>query len=442
MIRLFLIWLVLSVEAILSAQQAETGKDSLYQSVRLGIMVQGRGAPLYSWFGHAGIILSGPPEVLQAVAQQNGGDFIHEYNGEELLFDYGNFDASNKNFVLLLPLGRLNYYKIHKDFRRYKEFNNRYQKRGLDVYWLNLYSEAKRKFVRILFREIDPVNRLYKYDFYFDNCVTRIRDQLDEVFDGRLKSQITGQSEYSVRQILRREIGDKFWGLLLLEYLQGPQVDQKYTRWDSIFFPSYMPGLLEQLQVPDSGEPLLAERENIFPFRREELERLHTYKFFYQNVWALMAYVLLSLVAIWLYCLRGKKVDTRKNRKNIWEKIIYYGIAVSLGLVLAALSGVLWVANVAQSFDVVLGNILALLGSPFLSLQAIVLLLMVFKPLRRRAGVFMLWNWRIHFYLALFLPIGAWLYSLILQQSMQEILLPWLSVLPILLAAVLLPHKK
>ncbi|MEM9424288.1 MAG: DUF4105 domain-containing protein, partial [Spirochaetota bacterium] len=184
-------------------------EQSLYQSVRIGIMIQGQSRALYSWFGHAGIILSGPADILRAVGRENQDNFIHaaNYNGDELMFDYGNFDTSDKNFILRLPTGDVNYYKFYKSFRLYKEANEVHEKRGMDIYWLNLDVEKKQKFVRILFEATNPDNQSYKYDFYFDNCLTRIRDQLNDLFDGRLQGQITGQSEYTPRQLLRREIG-------------------------------------------------------------------------------------------------------------------------------------------------------------------------------------------------------------------------------------------
>ncbi|MEM9424020.1 MAG: hypothetical protein AAF975_04430, partial [Spirochaetota bacterium] len=239
--------------------------------------------------------------------------------------------------------------------------------------------------------------------------------------------------------------------LLLLEYLQGPQVDQKYSRWDSIFFPSLMPEFLETLRLPDSDQPFVARRENLFPFRREERERLHTYRFFNRNLWGLGAYFVFSAVLLYYLCIGVSRKNHKRAAKQgketngaslkvfpktlrIWAKIIYFVVAIACSLVLGILSGILWVANTMKSFDVVIGNSLALLGSPFLIVQLIALFLLIFPALRWRAWRFILWNWRLHVYLALFLPIGTWLYSLILRQSMQNILLPWFAVFPILLA--------
>ncbi|WGK70356.1 DUF4105 domain-containing protein [Candidatus Haliotispira prima] len=453
-------------------------KDKLYEDIRIGIMIQGQGQALYSWFGHAGIVLEGPASTLQAVALQNRNNFVHagQYNGEALLFDYGNFDPAGKDFVLRFLAGELNYYKSYKDFQRYVNANAMYEKRGLEVYWLNLDSPAKRKFAHILFRETKPDNRVYKYDFYFDNCLTRIRDQLNEVFDGQLEAQVTKQSEWSLREILRREIGDKFWGLLLLEYLQGAKIDQKYSRWDSLFLPSYVPDFLSRLHVPGSKQPLVSERQNIFPFRKEDTQNLHTKKSFNQNMRKVYLYVTILLLITILYRWRAKLSRWRANllpanrqrnaqrngqqkdggnhndspgmvtaetgivpRNNVFISVPYFSITLTAALGITIFSGVLWLITVMQSFDVALENVFLLLGSPFLALQVIAILMMPVKRLRLMSGKLFLRNWRIHACLALSLPVWAWVYSFLTGQLMQNILLPWLLILPILIFAAFLP---
>ncbi len=466
-------------QAILEAKPEPNGRD-IYRSIRLGIMIQGKGEALYSWFGHAGIVLSGSEQALRAAAWENRDNFIAApaYNGEELLFDYGNFDASGKYFVLRFLAGDLSYYKSYKNFSRYKEINSRDYKRGMDVYWLNLDSLAKRRFLQILFRETNPERRVYAYNFYFDNCLTRIRDQLDEVFDGRLKEQISGENEFSIRQILRREIGDKFWGILLLEYLQGVKIDQKYSRWDSLFLPSQMPAFLRQLRIPDSAEPLLVERENIFPFRRDELEHLHTIKYFRRHIYMLSIFALAVLVLGLLFwrrshalvtggvqhgvCGRNQKVEKAyliKGHGGVYDlkmelklkirrwlscicRLSYYVLSCSMALVLAAFSTVLWLLNILQSYDVALNNVFVILGSPFLLLQPLALVFLLMRSARSRALWFMLWNWRIHAGLALVLPLWAWFSISLSGQLMQDILLPWLAISPILLAVVFLFERR
>ncbi len=424
---------------------AQAASPDIYRDVRIGIMVQGRGKALYSWFGHAGIVLAGPPEKLKAVAQQNRHYFEHadQYTGQELLFDYGNFDIAGKSFLYSFLKRELSYYKYYKDFTHYMEANAAGEKRGIEIYWLNLDDTVKQRFAQILFRETSPDFRLYKYDFYFDNCLTRIRDQLNEVFDGRLADQLSEQSPWSLRQILRREIGDKFWVLLLAEYFQGAKIDQKYSRWDTLFLPSYMPEFLEQLRIPADNQALLAEKETVFPFRKEELATIHTYKFFRRSIWLLLLYgsvVLLLALYYWQRRSIFPAVNSAAPGINVSLRSLSYFVLVAVSSsAMAIFSGVLWLEHVLQVYDVALENVSVVLGSPFLALQIPVLLLLPVRPWRRTLLRFFLWNFRIHAWLGLLLPLFSWLYSLVSSQFAQDILLPWLLLLPILAAAAFLP---
>ena len=122
-----------------------------YRDLRIGIMVQGKGKKLYSWFGHAGIVLDGPEAVLKEIGRQNRDNFVQAdlYQGEPLLFDYGNFEIVENNFIFRFLAGEIRYYKSYKSFAKFVQRNASYQKRGVDLYWLNPDSGDKRRFIEI-----------------------------------------------------------------------------------------------------------------------------------------------------------------------------------------------------------------------------------------------------------------------------------------------------
>ena len=445
------IHLLFSVFLIINFCNGLFAQEDKYRDIRIGIMVQGKGKALYSWFGHAGIVLDGPSAILREIGQQHRNNFVHadSYTGEALLFDYGNFEIAKNNFIFRFLAGEVRYYKAYKSFVGFVERNALYQKRGVDVYWLNLDSEAKRRFAEILFRETNPENRVYQYDFYFDNCLTRIRDQLNEVFYGQLENQMQMPEKWSIRQMLRREIGEEFLLLALLEYLQGIKIDQPYSRWDSLFLPSYMPNFLSQLQVPDTNISLLEERENIFPFRREELANMHSIQFFRQGMWGVYLYAIGFPLLFFVL-----RVFSRQEKVTQFGKIcivaIYCIVALVVVLVLGLASGVLWWANIARSFDVAFRNVLVLLGSPvlFLQIPAMLCLLvpkgwgtrnMLWKKIRFGVVKFFSWNWMVHAWIALPIPVFAWLYSLLDGGPLQPVLLPWLLIFPTLAGLAFVP---
>ena len=447
MYLLLVIFLVINSCSELFAQKEE------YQDLRIGIMVQGKGKALYSWFGHAGIVLDGPKAVLEEIGQQNHHNFVYAelYTGETLLFDYGNFEIVENNFIFRFLAGEVRYYKSYKSFAGFVERNALYQKRGVDVYWLNLDSWAKRRFIEILFRETSPENRVYQYDFYFDNCLTRIRDQLNEVFYGQLENQMQEPEKWSIRQMLRREIGEHFLLLALLEYLQGIKIDQPYNRWDSLFLPSYMPDFLSQLQVPNTNISLLGKRENIFPFHREEIANLHSIQFFRQGMWWVYLYVIGFPLLFFVLRIFSKQKKGKQFCK-ICIVASYCLVSLVVVLIIGVASGVLWWANITRSFDVAFRNVLVLLGSPVLLLQIPAMLCflvpkqwgvrnMFWKKIQFGAVKFFSWNWMIHAWIALPIPLVAWLYSLLGGGPLQPVLLPWLLVFPTLAGLAFVPPR-
>ena len=414
-----------------------------YRDLRIGIMVQGKGKKLYSWFGHAGIVLDGPEAVLKEIGQQNRDNFVQAdlYQGEPLLFDYGNFEIVENNFIFRFLAGEIRYYKSYKSFTKFVQRNASYQKRGVDLYWLNLDSGDKRRFIEILFRETSPENRVYQYDFYFDNCLTRIRDQLNEVFYGRLETQMRTPEKWSIRQMLRREIGEHFLFLALLEYLQGTKIDREYSQWDSLFLPSYMPNFLSQLQIPNTNVALLEKREKIFPFRREERENMHSVWFFRRGMWDVYIYA----TGFPLLTLLLRPLVRQKSKWKIWIPSAYCIVVLIAATVIGLASGVLWWANITQNFDVAWNNILVLLGSPILLLQIPAMLCFLvpgsslWARFRFWAHKFFVWNWMLHALIAMPIPFFAWLYSLLGSGPMQPVLLPWLLVFPTLLSLACIP---
>ncbi len=86
--------------------------------------------------------------------------------------------------------------------------------------------------------EVQPENRNYRYDYYLNNCSTRIRDALDIALDGALSAR-TGQipAKLNFRDQTRRLTQMQFWYYLGLEMGLGFPVDRAVTRWDEMFIP-------------------------------------------------------------------------------------------------------------------------------------------------------------------------------------------------------------
>lgn len=116
------------------------------------------GADLYSLFGHTAI----------RVTDKQGDRFI------DLVFNYGTFDYSD-NFYVKFAMGKLDY---QLSVSRFGDFQKSYidEWRGIEEQVLLLNHAQKLYLWELLQTNYQPENQTYRYDFFYDNCSTRVRD--------------------------------------------------------------------------------------------------------------------------------------------------------------------------------------------------------------------------------------------------------------------------
>src|SRR3546814_13515722 len=66
--------------------------------------------------------------------------------------------------------------------------------RGVSIQWLNLSDAEATRLASALAENATPANALYGYDYFTDNCATRLPAAIDTALGGSLKSPIEGRS--------------------------------------------------------------------------------------------------------------------------------------------------------------------------------------------------------------------------------------------------------
>lgn len=212
------------------------------------LITYGPGAVYWERFGHNAIWLREPEAGID-----------HSFN-------FGFFDFDQQNFFLNFAQGRMLYFAVAqpaaREFEFYRESN-----RSIRAQKLNLNSGQYQRLRNYLLQEIKPEKRDYRYDYYLNNCSTRVRDALDIALDGSL-SERTGKLPASLnfRDHTRRLTQMQYWYYLGLELVQGLAVDRNISRWDEMFIPmvvaaeiASMPGLENTL-----NRPLVSTDEMLF----------------------------------------------------------------------------------------------------------------------------------------------------------------------------------
>ncbi len=227
------------------------------------------GDDLYSIFGHSAIRV------------------LDKTNGIDLVFNYGTFDFMTPNFYLKFMNGRLDYML---SVSRFSSFVSSYQddQRGVTAYQLNLTKDEKQQMWTFLRWNIQPENRSYRYDFFFDNCATRIRDLYFRV-KGIEAADFESGSQYSYRDYLHRYLEHSPWIAQGIDLIIGIKADAKAPAYNRAFLPDYLDSLL----LHPTSKALFLAQETILPQTAVQSEPL-TVTPFMAAFFFLILYVLIS----------------------------------------------------------------------------------------------------------------------------------------------------
>ncbi len=181
--------------------------------------------------------------------------------GLDHVFNFGFFDFEQKNFFLRFLQGRLLYFSAAQPAQR--EFSSYIdENRSIRVQRLSLLPEQSLRLVEYLVDEVQPENRDYLYDYYSNNCSTRVRDALDMALGGALAGSFKAVAgKQSWRDHTRRLTAGDFWLYLGLEIVLGAKIDQPVSLWDEFFLPSELAASLSGMEYPgeDGLQSLVSE---------------------------------------------------------------------------------------------------------------------------------------------------------------------------------------
>jgi len=276
----------------------------------------------------AWLVTFGPGEIYFERFGHNAIWLREPAAGLDHTFNFGYFDFEQEDFFLRFMRGRMLYFSIAQpaniEFEHYRQNN-----RSIRAQKLNLKPVQFQQLRDYLLNEIQPENRDYRYDYYLNNCSTRIRDALDIALDGALSAR-TGQipAKLNFRDQTRRLTQMQFWYYLGLETGLGFPVDRVVTRWDEMFIPMVVADEIAAMSVEtaDTGRPLLETDIMLFT------SSLPAPTDAPNTIW--YRYLLLGLLLTGLAWLNGKFMP------KVWLAGLCYAwvlVSATLGFIIAAL---------------------------------------------------------------------------------------------------------
>jgi len=218
--------------------------------VTVQLLTIGPGTDTYSIYGHS---------ALRIIIPEKGTD---------LVYNWGVFDFNTKHFAWKFAKGRLNYSLDTESYERFLQIYF-FEKRWIQTQTINLEPAEINSLFVLINENMKPENRTYRYDFFYDDCSTRIRDLLEKAVGQMLvyppdpvRNDMTFRDKVGEYQKLYP------WLNLGIDLLMGSPGDKKVSLRDKMFLPLDLQAGLSDLVVNRSGRmiPLLQNPETVLDF--------------------------------------------------------------------------------------------------------------------------------------------------------------------------------
>jgi len=214
------------------------------------------------------LVTCSPGEDLYSVFGHSAIRVVDEANQIDLVYNYGTFDFNTPNFYLKFANGNLKYML---SIGRYKYFLPSYfqENRSVSELILNLPQAEKQQLFDRLTQNSLPENKFYRYDFFFDNCATRLRDMVFNSVEGRVILNDSLASRGTYRQLYGSFLNHSPWTQWGIHLLLGCKADQPSNAYDEMYLPDFLAyQFINATVVNLQGErrPLVLKEEKTLKF--------------------------------------------------------------------------------------------------------------------------------------------------------------------------------
>ena len=332
-------------------------------SIRFSLLTCAPGTEIYSLFGHT------------AIRYENYTRRI------DVVFNYGMFSFNTPNFIFRFVAGETDY---QLGITPYSYFEAEYAMRGSSVYQqvLNLTQSEKERLLTILENNYLPENRIYRYNYFYDNCTTRARDKIEECIEGKVvyPDSLSGKS---YRSIVHEFTAGSPWDEFGIDLCLGAEADKEINKRQQMFSPFYMKYYASNAYIVDAGgtrRPLILDETKIVDVGPDEVQP----GFVLSPLMCGALFLALCVVMAW---------GQWKTQRIWWGwDIVLYGLQGLAGCIIAFLFFFSVHPTVGSNWLLILFNPIPLLYLPF----------MVYKAVKRKKDYYHVGNM---VYLTLFITI-------------------------------------
>ncbi len=299
----------------------------------------------YALFGHTAIYVS------------------DDSTGVEGVFNYGFFDMSQPFFMYNFVRGKTDYLL---GVQSLDQFLEDYAKKGVEVVEqeLNLRSDEKQEIWEALYINQLPENRMYRYNYFYDNCVTRPRDLIEIFTKGEIKYPDDNE-EQTYRDLIHECVNSYPWMRFGIDLIIGSDADKPITLRQKMFLPVYLKNALTETVVirEDSVyEPIILSDRVVVEKSVQDKSI---------NEWSIGSPMIIAFALIILSIIVSL-IQIRLMRQNVITKIydsIIFGVVGAGGIIIFFLSFFSEHPAVDSNWNFVWMNIFTLIVPTFIWLK-------------------------------------------------------------------------
>ncbi|HBB92220.1 MAG: hypothetical protein A2X22_06700 [Bacteroidetes bacterium GWF2_49_14] len=297
---LFLIFLPMLIQ--IQAQIPQLSATS-----RIDLVTCGPGKEIFTYFGHSALRVYDPVNRIDKV------------------YNYGTFDFNVPNFYWQFVKGKL-YYML--SVSRFDSFVNEYirDNRFVRLVPLALTDTDRQELFNLLEINNLPENRHYWYDFFLDNCSTRVRDIVLKATQNGYPVPVTEAKTLTFRQLINPHLTPNPWPRAGMMLLLAGGADRQATISDYMFLPEQMERLFLQMKSA-SGQNLAGQAKTVFEPDPKKKKSLITHPY--------IVFSFLTLISLFLafYPKRARLAKT-------WFSILFF-----LSGIMGILFAFMWVGS-------------------------------------------------------------------------------------------------
>ncbi len=265
---------------------------SAMDSIEISLLTCGPGDEVYSYYGHTAIR-------------------YHDLRkGSDLAINYGVFSFEQEYFIPRFVFGITDYemgiFPMDLILKEYQ-----YDNRWIIQQDLSLTNQEKLLISRDIYENYQPQNRIYRYNYFYDNCTTRARDILLKHLNAEVENGIVPENGNSYRSMIHQWTENHPWARFGNDLLLGIKADFPTSISAKEFLPDSLRNLFDKLVIKENGTSrrLVKNKFFLLPPQKLNKETTLTESFWWKITPRIaMGLVLLLTVIITLIEIKTKRI--------------------------------------------------------------------------------------------------------------------------------------